>query len=91
MGAMFKALLNFLWRRNPVTRIVYSRAHIGLKIIALSLVLILLGAIPFLGCWIWQPEQIPYWTAVVFAGSAGIAHVGFVLGLLLLIREMFRQ
>lgn len=88
---MLKKLLNYLWRRNPVTRIIYSRAHIGLKIIALSLVLLLLGVFPFLLCWLWQPQQIPYWSGLLFAASAGLAHVGFVVGLLLLIREMFRQ
>jgi len=88
---MLKTLLNLLWRRNPVTRIVYSQAPTGMKIIGLSLVLLLAGAVPFALYWLWQPQEIPYWTGIVFAGTASLAHMGFVVGLIYLIWDMFRR
>lgn len=90
MSGVIKNILDYCWRRNPVTRIVYSRAHPGLKIIALSLVLVLLSSLPVLACWLMPAASIPYWAALVFAAGAAVAHIGFVVGLAWLIVQMFR-
>ena len=83
-------LLNFLWRHNPVTRIVYSEAHKGLKIIGLSLVLVLVSAAPvFIAMLVNPAVSPPHGLSLLFAIGALVAHAGFIVGLLWLLRDHF--
>ncbi|WP_339615288.1 hypothetical protein [uncultured Gilvimarinus sp.] len=79
---------NYLWRRNPITRVVYARADRGLKIIALSLMLVLATALPYAAAvtlgWLTNARTELAW---LFALGAAVAHVGFVVGLWLLIYD----
>ena len=89
---MLKALLEWLWRRNPITRIVYSRAPVGLKLVALSLLLVFISAAPVFIFWLMNPTADLPWAAVwFFALGTALAHIGFVVGLILLILEVYRK
>jgi Ca2+/Na+ antiporter len=83
-----KRALNYLWQRNPVTRVLYARADRGLKIIALSLMVVLATALPYgiTASFGWAASHQAK-LAWLFAVGAAIAHVGFVLGLALLIYD----
>lgn len=80
--------INYLWLHNPVTRVVYARADRGLKIIALSLILVFISALPYalavLFGWAVSARVELAW---LFAIGAALAHVGFVVGLSLLIYD----
>ncbi|HEY7886566.1 MAG TPA: hypothetical protein VIC08_16575 [Cellvibrionaceae bacterium] len=89
---MFKTMLEWLWRRNPVTRIIYSRAPVGLKLVALSLVLVFISAAPVFIFWLINPAaDLPWAAAWFFALGTGLAHIGFVVGLVLLIVAVYRK
>lgn len=77
---------NYLWQHNPITRVIYARADRGLKIIALSLMLVLVSALPYAlsVAFNWGVSNQPE-LAWLFAIGAALAHVGFVIGLSLLI------
>jgi len=84
----FKRAANYLWQRNPITRVLYARADRGLKIIALSLIVVLLTGLPYgitssFG-WAVSARTELAW---LFALGAAVAHVGFVVGLSLLIYD----
>lgn len=83
--------INWLWKANPVTRVVYARAQRGLKLIALGLIIVLISALPLIITVVFNladpPPPILSW---LFAVGALIAHIGFVLGLVLLIRDSYR-
>ncbi|MDO3382213.1 hypothetical protein [Gilvimarinus algae] len=89
---MIKRLLNVLWKRNPVTRVVYARAEKELKLIALSLILVLLCALPLMINMTFSLiEPTPPALVYLFAGGAVLAHLGFLVGLSLLIyKNLFR-
>lgn len=75
---------------NPITRILRSKASRGLKIIALSLVLVFVSALPVMTYLVFGPEDgNPVWLGRLFAVGALIAHVGFVWGLLLLMKDTY--
>ncbi|WP_020209732.1 hypothetical protein [Gilvimarinus chinensis] len=79
---MLKRSLNILWRNNPVTRIVYARAEKEIKLIALSLLLVLLSALPLVINNVFGLVQpTPKFLVYLFAGGALLAHVGFLVGL----------
>ncbi len=75
---------------NPVTRILRSKAPRGLKIIALSLVLLFATALPVMAYIVFGPEDgNPVWLGRLFAVGALIAHFGFIGGLLLLMKDTY--
>ncbi|UTF60476.1 hypothetical protein [Gilvimarinus sp. DA14] len=79
---MFKRMLNSVWRHNPITRIVYAKAEKEIKLIALSLVLVLVCALPLMLNNLFQlVEPTPKFLVYLFAGGALLAHVGFLVGL----------
>ncbi|WP_049721562.1 hypothetical protein [Gilvimarinus polysaccharolyticus] len=83
-----KRAANYLWQRNPITRVVYARADRGLKIIALSLILVFVSVLPYalavlFDCAVSARVQLVW----LFAIGAALAHVGFVVGLVLLIYD----
>lgn len=76
--------------KNPITAIWYSDASRGLKIIAYSLVLVFASAAPFMGYVLLGPEDSnPVNLGLLFAVGALIAHVGFFVGLMLLIWDHY--
>jgi len=83
-----KRVANFIWLHNPITRVMYARADRGLKLIALSLILVLLCALPyFLASAFGLAASSRLTLDWLFAIGAAIAHVGFVVGLSLLIYD----
>src|SRR5690625_3712850 len=70
------------WLRNPVTAILQSNALPGLKIIALSLLLLFVTALPYM-LYVLVVTDGPYLQAlgVVFGIGALAAHMGFIVGL----------
>lgn len=76
--------------KNPITYILRSDATIGIKIIALSLLLVLTCAAPLMLYVFFGPENdIPMALAWLFAIGALISHFGFAVGLILSIWDMF--
>jgi hypothetical protein len=76
--------------KNPITYILRSNSPRGIKIIALSLLLVLACAAPIMLYVFFGPEDgNPVGLGLLFAGGALIAHVGFTVGLLLLIWDVF--
>ena len=78
------------WLRNPVTAILQSNALPGLKIIALSLLLLFVTALPYM-LYVLVVTDGPYLQAlgVVFGIGALAAHMGFIVGLSWLIWNSF--
>lgn len=78
------------WFKNPVAAIMRSNALPGLKIIALSLLLLFATALPYMLYVLVAPEGT-YLQAlgVVFGIGALAAHMGFIVGLLWLIWNSF--
>lgn len=76
--------------KNPVTAILHSSALPGLKIIALSLLLLFATALPYMLYVLIAPEGA-YLQAlgIVFGIGALAAHMGFIVGLLWLIWNSF--
>ncbi|MGD8177126.1 hypothetical protein [Marinimicrobium sp. ARAG 43.8] len=76
--------------KNPVTAIWRSEASRGLKVIAYSLLLLFATSLPFIGYMMFGPEGgNPVALSWLFAGGAMLAHVGFFVGLLLLIVDHY--
>lgn len=76
--------------KNPVTAILRSKALPGLKIIALSLLLLLVTTVPYMLYALVVPEGIHlHMLGVVFGVGALAAHMGFIVGLSWLIWESF--
>ncbi|MGB3608825.1 MAG: hypothetical protein WA987_00510 [Cellvibrio sp.] len=79
-----------LMLKNPITAILRSQSPRGIKVIALSLFLVLACAAPMMLYVVFGPEDgNPVGLGFLFAGGALIAHVGFTIGLLLLIWDTF--
>lgn len=76
--------------RNPITYILRSDATRGIKVIALSLLLVLTSAAPLMLCvFFGSDDDIPIGLAWLFAIGALLGHVGFAVGLILSIWDMF--
>lgn len=76
--------------KNPVTAILRSNSPRGIKIIALSLLLVLVCAAPLMLYVFLGPEDgNPVGLGLLFAGGALVAHIGFTVGLVLLIWDVF--
>lgn len=75
---------------NPIRTVMRSSSLRGVKIIALSLMLVLLCAMPIMLYSIFGPDDGgPMVLGWVFAIGALIAHVGFLVGILLIIWDMY--
>jgi len=75
--------------KNPVTAFLKSNASRGIKIIALSLGVILLSVLPLMLHMLFSAEgatSMPL--TILFAVGALVGHIGFIVGLLLLLRDM---
>jgi len=76
--------------KNPITAIARSEASRGLKLIAYSLLLVFATSLPFMLTVIFGPEDAnPVFLGKVFAGGAVLAHIGFLVGLLMLIWDSY--
>lgn len=76
--------------KNPVTSILQSQSPRGVKIIALSLLLVLVCAAPIMLHSIFGAEDSnPVALSWLFAIGAIISHVGFFVGILLLIWDVY--
>lgn len=75
---------------NPFVAIWRSDASRGLKVIAYSLLLVFVTSLPFIAYVIFGPSGgNPVRLGLLFAGGAMIAHVGFFVGLLMLIWDHY--
>lgn len=75
---------------NPVTKILQSNSQRGIKVIALSLLLVFVSAAPIMLYILLGPaDGNPIGLGLLFAVGALVAHVGFVLGILLLLWDNF--
>ena len=76
--------------KNPLTAIARSEASRGLKLIAYSLLLVFVTSLPFmLYIFLGPDESNPVLLSWVFAVGALLAHVGFLVGLLMLIWDSY--
>ncbi|ROQ20082.1 hypothetical protein EDC38_0676 [Marinimicrobium koreense] len=76
--------------KNPITAIWRSDASRGLKIIAYSLLLVFVTSLPLIAYVIFGPSDgNPIGLGLLFAGGAMVAHVGFFVGLLMLIWDHY--
>ncbi|QEI12600.1 hypothetical protein [Cellvibrio japonicus] len=71
---------------NPISYILRSNSPRGIKVIALSLLVVLVSAAPIMFYIVLGPEDgNPIGLGLLFAFGALVGHVGFVAGMLLLI------
>ena len=76
--------------KNPITAILRSTALPGVKVIALRLLLVLVCAAPILLYSAFGPEQgNPVVLSWIFALGAMAAHVGFLIGIIWIIRDLY--
>lgn len=76
--------------KNPITAIWVSEASLGLKLIAYSLVVVFATSLPLIAYVIFGPSDgNPVGLGLLFAGGAMVAHVGFFVGLLMLIWDHY--
>lgn len=79
---------NRMW--NPVRAVLNSKSLRGVKIIALSLMLVLVCAAPIMLYSVFGPaDGNPVALSWLFAVGAMLAHVGFLIGILLVIWDMY--
>ena len=75
---------------NPVTKILQSNSQRGIKVIALSLLLVFVSAAPIMLYILLGPaDGNPIGLGLLFAVGALVAHVGFVIGILMLLWDNF--
>lgn len=76
--------------QNPIRLILNSKSPRGVKIIALSLLLVLISALPIMLYIAFGPQTgdatLLGW---FFAIGAVVAHIGFLIGILVLIRDLY--
>lgn len=76
--------------KNPITAILRSNSPRGFKVIALSLLLIFICALPMMLYSAFGPETgNPMFFAWLFAVGAVLAHIGFLIGILLIMRDLY--
>lgn len=76
--------------KNPIRLILGSQSPRAVKIIALSLLLVLVCAAPIMLYGIFGPENgNPVALGWLFAVGAVVAHIGFLIGMLLLIWDLY--
>lgn len=75
--------------KNPITYILRSNSTRGIKVIALSLLLVLASALPLMLYIFLGPEDgNPVALGWLFAAGAMIGHLGFALGLIMLLWDI---
>lgn len=75
---------------NPVRTIIRSSSPRGIKIIALSLMLVILSALPYMLVSYFSAENAnPILSSWIFAIGAMIGHIGFFIGVVLLIWDTY--
>jgi hypothetical protein len=75
---------------NPIRIVMRSSSPRGVKIIALSLILVLLCAMPIMLYSVFGPDDGgPVLLGWLFAAGAMIAHIGFLVGILLIIWDVY--
>lgn len=75
---------------NPIRAVLRSKSPRGIKIIALSLMLVLSSALPIMLHSVLAPDDdAPMILGWLFAAGAVLAHVGFLAGILLILRDMY--
>lgn len=75
---------------NPIRTVMRSSSPRGIKIIALSLMLVLLCAAPIMLYSLLGPvDGNPIFLGWLFAVGAIVAHVGFLLGIGLIIWDLY--
>lgn len=76
--------------KNPITAILRSKASLGIKWIAFSLMVVLVSAMPSMLYALFGPDDGSSMTlTLIFAVGALLGHIGFLVGLLLLLRDAF--
>jgi hypothetical protein len=75
---------------NPVRTVWHSNSPRGIKIIALSLMLVLVCALPImLFTYLGGENSNPVVSSWIFAIGAMLGHIGFFIGVILLIWETY--
>jgi len=75
---------------NPVRTVICSSSPRGVKIIALSLMLVILSALPYMVISYFGNEQAnPIVASWIFAIGAMLGHIGFFIGVILLIWDIY--
>jgi hypothetical protein len=75
---------------NPIRAVLRSHSPRGIKIIALSLMLVLTSAMPIMLYSLFGPDDGgPILLGWIFAVGAVLAHVGFLVGMALLLVDHF--
>lgn len=75
---------------NPIRTVIRSSSPRGIKIIALSLMLVLLSAAPIMLYNLFGPaDGNPVLFGWLFAIGAMLAHVGFLVGITLIIWDIY--
>lgn len=75
---------------NPVTKILRSDSQRGIKVIALSLLVVFIAAAPIMLYLLLGPaDGNPVGLGLLFAAGALIGHAGFLVGVLLLLWDNF--
>ncbi len=75
---------------NPIRAVLRSQSPRGIKIIALSLMLVLVCAAPVMLYSLFNPETGgALWMGWLFALGAVVAHIGFFVGIVLVIWDMY--
>lgn len=74
---------------NPIRMVLHSKSPRGIKIIALSLMLVLTSAAPIMLYSLFgRDDGGPVFLGWLFAVGAVLAHVGFLIGILLVIWDL---
>lgn len=75
---------------NPIRTVIHSSSPRGIKIIALSLMLVILSALPYMLISHFGGEDAnPIVASWIFAAGAMLGHIGFFIGVVLLIWDMY--
>ena len=75
---------------NPIRAVLRSKSPRGIKIIALSLMVVLVSAMPIMLYSVFGPSDGgPMVLGWVFALGAIVAHLGFLAGMILLIKDLY--
>ncbi len=75
---------------NPIRTVMRSSSPRGIKIIALSLMLVLMCAAPIMLYSLFGPaDGNPILLSWLFAIGAVLAHLGFLIGILLIIWDLY--
>jgi hypothetical protein len=75
---------------NPIRAVLRSKSLRGIKLIALSLMLVLVCAAPIMLYTVFGPEDgNPILLGWLFAAGAMVAHIGFFVGIVSVIWDMY--